>query len=611
MEGRCRVIAGILMSFFLTLSSSCIESNAQNIVNKALLVEQAKGKAPNVKAYLTGSYTSDNMKAAGTVSGTTLTQEGNIVPFDESGEGIRYIVLFDNSGSINIKQFEEAKVQLSNMRKSLRNSDEMQIFTVGTTDISAEKRDVMGRVACATETDKLASDCEAIESIEYIPGVESRTILYRSLSEVLEEQAGQADIEKNRTVIILITDGEDDSDELKGRNNDRNATLVNVQKTSIPVYGILLNSTARKPNEEKIKFTKNSILNASNGNGYYYNCSDKEDADIVSEAFKTIEQVLREQTYVIYMAAENNRTVDGEAELKLVVNGQAVDTVLFDYSNYEKDDTAPIVVGIVEKEGRNTISLTLEDENGVNISDAGDIAHYIVRRESDDKSWTVNQVNVNQDGTSAIVTLTMNEENFLNGTYELIIDGIRDESQDVNSMKEVKISFEVDDGLDPGTVARKDFLQKYWWIGLIILVAALGTIGLIFLRKKVVKIVEVDGSELNKADSKLIRLTITDRLGTTREVEYNVEGSVFIGRSDICEIFFDDDRLSKQHFVIEVTKMGCYIEDLDSTNKTYVNGVKVTNKRLLLDGDVITAGRETFVIHLDKNELMDEFPAEE
>ena len=38
--------------------------------------------------------------------------------------------------------------------------------------------------------------------------------------------------------------------------------------------------------------------------------------------------------------------------------------------------------------------------------------------------------------------------------------------------------------------------------------------------------------------------------------------------------------------------MACYIEDLETTNSTFVNGVKITGKRMLLDGDVITAGRE-------------------
>lgn len=45
---------------------------------------------------------------------------------------------------------------------------------------------------------------------------------------------------------------------------------------------------------------------------------------------------------------------------------------------------------------------------------------------------------------------------------------------------------------------------------------------------------EVPADDLMKADSKLIRLIITDRTGKIREVEWNVEGSIFVGRSNIA-----------------------------------------------------------------------------
>jgi len=590
----------------LLISSQLTTVYAQNIVNKALLVEQAKGKAPVVKAYITGKQMSKQAEVIGNVAEITLAQDGTIETFEESGESIRYIILFDNSGSINIDQFEEAKVQLAKMRKNLKNTDEMQLFTVGTTDISAEKTDVLGGISKATDKAQMSKDCEKIEAIQYIAGIESRTILYRSLNEVLEEQASQMAIDKHRTVILLITDGEDDSDEINGRNNDSNTTLTNVKESSIPVYGVLLNSTARQPDEEKIKFTKNQILEAVNGKGYYYNCSDKSEADVVKEAFETLTNVFRKETYVVTLSAETNKIITGKSELELSVNNQSVSPVWIDYSDYEKDKDEPIVIGIVEKEGKNTITFTIEDENGINLNDVGDKTHYTIQSDDDDKSWSIEQVNVNQDSASVNISLTISETDFLNGEYTLVIDGIRDESQDENAMKEVKVSFTVEDGLDPVKEERKENFQKYWWIALIVIVVILGIVGLILLRKRAVKVVTVNSDDLNKADKKLIRLTITDRLGTTRDVEYNVEGSVFIGRSEINEIFFDDDKLSRQHFVIEVTKMGCHIEDLDSTNKTFVNGVKVTNRRLLLDGDVITAGRETFVIHMDKEQFDDD-----
>ena len=48
---------------------------------------------------------------------------------------------------------------------------------------------------------------------------------------------------------------------------------------------------------------------------------------------------------------------------------------------------------------------------------------------------------------------------------------------------------------------------------------------------------------------------------------------------------------------MEITLSGCYIEDLDTTNGTFVNGVKMTGRRRISDGDVVTAGREKFIFH--------------
>ncbi|MCI8509537.1 MAG: FHA domain-containing protein [Lachnospiraceae bacterium] len=408
-----------------------------------------------------------------------------------------------------------------------------------------------------------------------------------------------------------MTDGEDDSDDINGKDNDKDTTLENVRNSAISVYGILLNNNTRYPNKEKIKFTKNKILKSDNGHGYYYNCSADTSAEIVKKAFKKMNTIFRKETYVVNLSADTNKALTGKKELILTVNNQAMDPVMLDYSNHDQDTDAPAIIGSVKKVGKNAVTFSLEDTNGVNLSDASDQIHYSIQMDDEDeegKVWTIDQVNVNQNNENVSVTLTVKDKEFYNGDYTLTVDGIRDESQEQNAMTKVKASFNVEDGLDPEKEARKEFLQQYWWIAFILIMVIIGVIVIIIVKKKSVKIVEkeVNPEKLNQADSKMIRLTITDRAGTIKDVEWNVEGSLFVGRSDICNIFFDDDRLSKQHFVIEVIKMGCYIEDLESTNGTFVNGVKMINRRLLLDGDVITAGREKIVFHVERNQVLPE-----
>lgn len=329
-----------------------------------------------------------------------------------------------------------------------------------------------------------------------------------------------------------------------------------------------------------------------------------------------MDKIFRKETYVVNLRTDTNKALPGKNELILTVNNQAIEPIVLDYSDYEQDVDGPVIVGSVKKEGKNSITFSLEDVNGVNRQDASNQIHYNIQTDVDDnegKVWTIAQVNVSQNDKNVAVTLTVKEAEFYNGEYTLTVDGIRDESQEQNMMTQVKASFQVEDGLAPEKEARKEFLRQYWWSALILLIAVIGIIVIVIVKKKSVKIVEreVNPEELNQADSKMIRLTITDRSGAIKDVEWNVEGSLFVGRSDICNIFFDDDRLSKQHFVIEVNKMGCYIEDLESTNGTFVNGVKMTNRRLLLDGDVITAGREKIVFHVEKNQFIQEAADEE
>lgn len=600
----------VSITMFLILMLSGLFQGQVNAktVNKSLLAEQAKGKAPNVKVYMTGEDMTSESAVSGSVEDITLTQSGDIKTFDETGESLRYIILFDNSGSINMTQFDEAKNQLKNLRQSIKNNDEMQLYTVGTMDVSSDKTDVFGRTAAASETDKVEADNQLIDDIEYISSRDGKTILYKSINQVIEEQSSQTSIDSLRTVILIITDGEDDSDDINGRDNDKDTTLKNVINSSIPVYGILLNNTAKVSNEEKIVFTKNQILNPDNGHGYYCNCSDDPTAEKVVQGFEDIDSILRKGTYVVNLVTDNNKTTVGKKELNLTVNNQSINPVNLDYSDYEQDKDAPTISGSIKKDSRNSITFTLDDANGVNEKDAADATHYSVQLNSEDKDgeakvWTIDQVNVNRNGTAVTVTLTLKEDDLYNGDYTLTVDGIKDESQDQNPMVKVKGKFSVDDGLDAKSEARKEFIQKYWWILLIALIVIIGIIIIIIAKKKAIKVIkkEVDYGELNRSDTMLVRLTITDRTGAVKDVEWNIEGSLFVGRSDICNIYFDDDRLSKQHFVLEVNKMGCYIEDLESTNGTYVNGVKMTNRRLLLDGDVITAGRERIEFHSPKN----------
>ncbi len=562
------------------------------------IAEQAVGKAPSLEVYMTGSKIQKESQVTGAIGDIAFAQDDDITTFRESGEAISYIILMDNSGSVNEEQFGEAKKQLEELRKSLRKNDAMALYMVGSDTPQGEKTLIFAREVGAKDKKDKKADCEAIQAIPYMNTAESVTVLYRSLNQILQEQSSP----KKRTVVLLITDGEDDS---KGKDIDNVSTANTVKEAAVPVYGIVLQAKPTSTGEyekqnQKIEYTKNEILAAKNCRGYYCDCSVDASIEGVQNAFQTIQTILLDETYVLKLKAPTNQAA-GKGSLSLTVDSNAVDTVMVDYSDYEEDKDAPAIAGAVEEAGKNSITFTLQDENGINMADVNELSNYSVQTaEEEGRTWAVDSVNTVVKGKGVTITLTMAED-FFNDDYTLRCSNIRDTSQDENKM-DATVEFSIKDGLDAKRVARSEALQSYWWIGLIVLVILIGGIIILVIHRKHMEVAGVKPDELKKAESREIRLTITDRKGTIKNVEWKVEGSLFIGRSDICNIFFDDDRLSKQHFVIEANKMGCYIEDLESLNGTFVNGVNLSNRRMLLDGDIITAGREKFIFHMPRQQ---------
>ena len=68
--------------------------------------------------------------------------------------------------------------------------------------------------------------------------------------------------------------------------------------------------------------------------------------------------------------------------------------------------------------------------------------------------------------------------------------------------------------------------------------------------------------------------------------------SNIIGRSmEHCEIALNDSFLSQQHARLELRNNAWVIEDLHSTNGSFVNDIEVRDATTLEDGDIIRFGR--------------------
>ena len=77
------------------------------------------------------------------------------------------------------------------------------------------------------------------------------------------------------------------------------------------------------------------------------------------------------------------------------------------------------------------------------------------------------------------------------------------------------------------------------------------------------------------------------------------DGAVSIGRSDENDIHIKDSTVSSHHAKIVTYYDASYIEDLGSTNGTFVNGKRI-QKHILHPGDVISLGTHTLKLEIEQ-----------
>jgi diguanylate cyclase (GGDEF)-like protein len=86
-------------------------------------------------------------------------------------------------------------------------------------------------------------------------------------------------------------------------------------------------------------------------------------------------------------------------------------------------------------------------------------------------------------------------------------------------------------------------------------------------------------------------------------------GGLKIGRAPTSDLCFPEPEVSRAHaqihLVLEGDTVGVHVEDLGSTNGTYLNGRKITQRTVVQDGDVLRVGAHAFKLKkLDEMERL-------
>ena len=93
-----------------------------------------------------------------------------------------------------------------------------------------------------------------------------------------------------------------------------------------------------------------------------------------------------------------------------------------------------------------------------------------------------------------------------------------------------------------------------------------------------------------RGEPRILMITQGSQAGQSAEL---ADGVILIGRGADAQLNLDDDYVSTRHARVVSGENGIYLEDLGSTNGSYVNGQRITGPTTITLSDTVRIGRTT------------------
>lgn len=539
--------------------------------------------------------------------------------FAQTGEPIYYYILLDVSNSMPNAYFQAIKQSIVNFEGLLNEQDRMALYTFGET------------VELRLAEEHTPEDTAAV--MESVTNTDNRTLMFEAIR-AASDRAGQLGPEVcKRKVILVISDGEDFNIGNTGVNEAQDC----LRKSGIPAYAFALKDTARENINSFGEFARTSggtltvfdveqagglldsfpgmmagsdVLEWQSGNNLETNrletfsvrTAANQGASrevMVSRHIKDEEApelTLVEQLEDAQIAVEFSEQVEGaENSSNYVITRRDLDKKKKDKDkDKDKED---------EDEEEETEAGETEEETGEEETEKED-----EDEEEDGESEIITVLSVSADKEIANRMVLSFADDLKPGRYTVSCVGITDVSMEKNPVENA-IRFEVDQL--PLMTRIGNWIKNWYWIGLILAVAALIVVIVQGVRK--VKqgrgVVYVDGKPVMASDveihkhiaiqeqeGKAFYLRISVKGNRPEEMTLHMNESFIVGRAQMCNLYFDDKRMSRQHFALEWDGQNMYITDLETTNGTFINKVQIHGRRRLEQNDVISAGSVEFTI---------------
>lgn len=124
----------------------------------------------------------------------------------------------------------------------------------------------------------------------------------------------------------------------------------------------------------------------------------------------------------------------------------------------------------------------------------------------------------------------------------------------------------------------------------------------------IIRMIFLDIRAMNRRKSGSLAEAYLKLINLRRDLDFNIaesyelEDDEVIGRGNKCTLRLPDKYLSVRHCRIYKSDGSFFIEDLGSTNGTFLNGDELADEAVeLMDGDKISIGRLSFVFVMPKS----------
>lgn len=548
----------------LVISTAAVSAFAQTGADglAVLGIEQVRAEMPQVRVYVQDSDPAAEPEAY--LDGQALAYTGT-QPLSENGTS--YLVMLDVSGSIKPDYFVSAKEQILALAQGLGDKDKITLITFG------------------DSVQMQVSDCRDAAKLEQVlDGLKARdqnTSLYEAFQQCLKyaDSTGQ----NERQIILVISDGLQDTGSVGVTQEEIQEMLT---QANLPVYAFCVDLADAQSQKELGSFAR-----ATGGSFATFGPSD------AGSAWQDWKDSLNRTQIFCFETSTNY--VDGSVHTLLLKmqNGTQEESCTHQvkFTSWAADTTPPEVTSFSYDAKQNVLRLEFSEP----VLGADKLSAYQLSRKG--KAQEIKSVTA--EGSQSVQLVL--PDRLPAGTYTLTISDVCDDSMEKNPLSSEPLTFKK-------AFTWKDALP--FVLGAAAVIAAC-IAAVIFARRKKpepqaqplppqkveYQVQHVAAAPRMTVDSaaqgeNLANVTVEIAGGAQsgQKLDFSIHQSAIWGRSrEMCDISFDDRRISKQHCVLEVQGGRLLLTDLGSQNGTYVNGIRIQQNHPIHQGDVIRLGDTT------------------